>query len=365
MKIALIGPGYGHNIEPYLNSLNNSNHEVDFYFHNKSIFELKYKNIQYFKLPLTFIKLFFLVRKYDVIWLMGGGRLLYLVSFLSFFKKGKCKLVIFPYSEVLPRRTTEESFSGKITLLALSRFTLIHCGWFGIADLLHPKLKKKAVVHPMGLNRFYYKSTDNPDPDIVRLLEKVDKESYNFYYPKSFTRASRHDLVIEAVNELIKEEDFPDFKVYFIGGNAEDIERYNELIYKIGSYKLENKIIVLKKEKFFKTEDINLLWSRMDCGLQIAEHDGISTTIFEPLINKKELIISDIPPYKYLKSYFGFELELTPLNTNSIKNAMKSKVNGVNLINSLEKEKIHNIIKEKYSFETNINKLLLRFEKTN
>lgn len=362
MKIALIGPGYGHNIEPYLKSLNKSSHEIDFYYHNKNVFESKFQTIGFFKLSSSIFKLFFTAKKYDVIWLMGGGRLLYIISLLRFFKKRKSKLVIFPYSEELPRRTTENSFVGKATLMALSNFTLIHCGWYGLADLLHPKLKGKILIQPMGLGESYYKEPSNPDPEIFKLLDLITEDSYNFYYPKSFTMSSRHDLVIEATHLILKEGNIPEFKIYFIGGNVQDVNRYNQLLKMINDYNLENTIIILNKEKFFKTEDFNLLWKKMDCGLQIAERDGISTTIFEPLINGKELIITDIPPYRYLESHFGFKFRLTRLDKISIADAMKSKILKLNPIDKESKDDLYDILRDNYSFEKNINLLIQQFD---
>lgn len=362
MKIAVIGPGYGHNIEPYLKFLNSSGHIIDFYYHNRSTFESKFDRINFIKLSSSILKLFVSANKYDIIWLMGGGRLIYIVSILKYFIGSKTKLVIFPYSEELPRRTTEQSLNGRITLMALSNFTLIHCGWYGLADLLNVKLKDKILIHPMGLSESYYKTTKSPDLDIFKLIDKVGDDSYNFYYPKSFTMSSRHDLVIEAVYQILSEGNIPKFKVYFIGGNVEVEDRYNQILKMISEYSLQNEIIILNKEKFFKTEDFNLLWNKMDCGLQIAERDGISTTIFEPLINKKELIITDIPPYRYLESHFGFKIKLTSLDTSSIAESMKNKILGINLNNIEKKEKTYNIIRDKYSFEKNIESLLEKFE---
>ncbi len=295
----------------------------------------------------------------------GGGRLLYIVAILKLFIRSKTKLVIYPYSEELPRRTKEKNLKGYLTTKALSFFNIIHCGWYGIADLLNTKLKEKILIFPMGLNEDFYKISEYPDKEIANLINKIDKDSYNFYYPKSFTNSSRHDLVIEAVRILNDEEELPPYKVYFIGGNVIDNKRFEFLNNLISNYRLTENIIILPKTKFFKTEDLNLIWRNIDCGLQIAERDGISTTIFEPLINKKDLIISDIPPYKYIKSFFGFDLELTPLDAKAIAVEMKNKILGVNIRSDKEKIQIKNIIQSKYKFENNLTQLLLKFEKDN
>ena len=366
MKIALIGPGYGHNIIPYLMFLYNQNeHQVDFYFHNKDAFSKEYKDINFLAIPKKLLQLFRNARKYDVVWLMGGGRLLYVIALLKFFMRPNSKLVIFPYGEELPRKSTENNFKGFITTKALLKFTYIHCGWYGIADLLNPKLKSKILLHVMGLNEDFYKVSSKPDKEIVKLMNIIDSDNYNFYYPKSFLSLSRHDLVIKAVKLLKLDNSIPSFRVYFIGGNVIDNKRYNYLLSLISKYHLEDDIIILPKNKFFKTEDLNLIWSKVDCGLQIAQLDGLSTTIFEPLINKKELSITNIPPYRYLQSYFGVNFELTSLTAEAIAEEMRKKILGINTKSEEEKSKIKEVIQEKYSFEKNIEKLLLRFEKGN
>lgn len=366
MKIALIGPGYGHNIIRYLKYFDEQKeHEVDFYFHNKDAFSKEYSNLTFLAVPKKLIFLFRNARKYDVIWLMGGGRLVYVIALLKLFMRYNSKLVISPYGEDLPRRSTEKNFKGFITTKALLRFTHIHCGWYGIADLLNPKLKSKILLHVTGLNEDFYKISNNPNEEIEKLMNLIDNNSYNFYYPKSFLNVSRHDLVIEAVYRLKSEKLLPPFKVYFFGGNSIDNERYDYLISLISQYNLKNDIIILPKNIFFKTVDLNLIWSKVNCGLQIAQWDGLSTTIFEPLINGKELIISDIPPYRYLQSYFGVNFELTSLTAEAIAEEMRKKILGINTKSEEEKSKIKEVIQEKYSFEKNIEKLLLRFEKGN
>lgn len=366
MDIALIGPGYGHNIIPYLKFLNGQKkHSVDFYYHHKDSYSQEYTNLNFLSITRNLLSLFFNVRKYNVIWLMGGGRLLYIIALVRFFIRKDCKLVISPYGEQLPRETTEKNIKGWLTLKALSCFTHIHCGWYGIADLLHSKLKSKILIHVMGLNKDFYEVSPNPDTGIIELMGYISNNEYNFYYPKSFLRVSRHDLVIEAVRILKEDKNLPPFKVYFLGGNERDNQRYNELLEQVSSYKLQSDIIFLTKTKFYKTEDLNLVWQKIDCGLQIAQWDGLSTTIFEPLINEKELIISDIPPYKYLKGFFGFDFNLTPVNASDIAQEMKFKILDINAKSKEEKGAIKAAIKGKYSFENNIEKLLLRFEEDN
>ena len=365
MKLAIIGPGYGHNIKPYLMFFNDwQKDQVDFYYHHKDSFSDEYTNISLLPIPNKLLHLFFNAKKYDVVWLMGGGRLLYVIAFMSFFMKKNSKLVIFPYGERLPRETNKKTIKGWFLRKVLSCFTCIHCGWYGIADLLNPKLKSKILIQVMGINKDFYKVSTNPHKEICKLLEIINENEYNFYYPKSFLKVSRHDLVIEAV-KILKEngEKLPPFKVYFLGGNEQDNQRYEELQGLISTYNLCSDIIFLQKTIFFKTEDLNLIWGKMNCGLQIAQHDGLSTTIFEPLVNEKELIISDISPYRYLDDYFGVEFNLTPLTAQAIAREMKNKILNINTRSKEEKQKIKVAIKEKYSFESNIEKLLLRFEK--
>lgn len=363
MKIILLGPGFGHNIQPFLNYFDkNSNLNVDFYYHGANNFETTYKNIKFYSILKNLYFLIFKINKYDVVWLMGGGHLLYIISFFLLFKRRKTQSILHIWGEQLPTRAVKNNFFGKITALAIRNFDIINCNWYGTADILKNKFKKKVQVNVLGLSESYFKTPEVIDPEIYKLLEKIDDKSYNFYYPKSFVSVSRHDLVVEAVSILAKEK-LPNFKVYFIDGNAINKERQQEIIDLIKKYKLEETIILLNRVKYFDTENFNILWSKMDCGLQIAEHDQLSNTIFEPLLQKKEIIISDINPYQYIEEYFGFTLELTPLDKDKIADQMRNKILNKNTISLEEKEHIINLIKERYMFDKNFDKTVTKIHK--
>lgn len=365
MKIALIGPAHGHNIQPFLKYLNGltSNNAVDFFFHGKDSFSEEYKN-------LNFIKIFTVnslktslsnVSQYDVIWLMGGGRLVYIIPFFFLFTKAKCKTILHVWSESLPRLANKNSLKGRFTAFFLSFFNLINCNWYGTSKILETKFPKTTVVNPLGLTMDYFKEATNPDVEILKLIKLVDNDTYNFYYPKSFTESSRHDIIINAAADL-KTESIKSFKIYFWEGNVVDDQRKKEMIALIKKHNLQDVVILLKKVKFFSFEDINLLWKKMDCGLQIAQFDQLSNTIFEPLINKKDLIISDIPPYHFISDFFDFKLPLTPLKIDAVKEQMKLKIQGKNRASDLEKQNRLEKIKEKYIFEKSLSNFLLKLE---
>ena len=47
---------------------------------------------------------------------------------------------------------------------------------------------------------------------------------------------------------------------------------------------------------FLPFADIISIWKAVDCGLQIAAHDALSTSLMEPMLFKKEVIVSKIFP---------------------------------------------------------------------
>ncbi|QTD37306.1 glycosyltransferase [Polaribacter batillariae] len=359
MKIALFGPGHGHNMYSFISYFDkDSRFEVDFYYHGDNQFEKEYNKLNYFKFSKKFLYFVFNVRKYDFIWLMGGGRLIYLLFIPLLFKKKKCVTILHIWGETLPLRAVSDNIFGKFTRFLIKYYEVINCNWYGTAEILKKKIKNGSVkVNVLGLSEEYFLKPNPVDQEIIKLKKKVSKNSYNFYYPKSFLSVSRHDLVVEAV-KILKMQNLPAFKVYFIDGNAVNIERQNYIKDLVKKYDLSETVILLERVKYFDTKNFNLMWEVMDCGLQIAEHDQLSNTIFEPLINKKELIISNIPPYKYLKKYFGFDFNLVPLDANKIAEEMKKKILNENAKNQEQKERIKNIIIDKYYFSTNFNKAL-------
>lgn len=353
MKLALFGPGFGHNIEPFLDHFNSKTSiECDFYYHGMNSFNKKYTGLNYFSIKKNLIQFVSNVSKYDVIWLMGGGKLMYLLYILLYFRKKKSTTVIHIWGEQLPLRAISNNLYGKITSNILRTFDIINCNWYGTADILRPNFKDKVQVNVLGLSDLYFNPPENIDPEIIKMMSLVDETTYNFYYPKSFLSVSRHDLVVEAVN-ILRNRSLDNFKVYFTEGNANNIERQNEIRGLIHKYDLQEYIIILDRVKYFDTQNFNLLWGKMDCGLQIAQHDQLSNTIFEPLINKKELIISNIAPYQYIEEFFGFHLELTNLDMFDLALAMENKITLKSQTSDSEKELILNLIKERYTFKTN------------
>ncbi|WP_299764744.1 hypothetical protein [uncultured Dokdonia sp.] len=363
MKIAMIGPGYGHNIKPFLDYFETDiSHSLDFYYHTNDFLIEKYEKINFFSTPKRINYLLKHIKSYDVIWLMGGGRLMYLLYFILLFKKKKSHAILHIWSEDLPRSIMQKSFMGIFKKIMVSNFTIINCNWFGTANIFKGKIKNKVQVNALGMVNDYFLDIDSPDRDLKKILDKIDNNTYNFYYPKSFTKSSRHDLVIEAAN-ILKEKNKLNFKIYFWEGNVVDIAFKKNVLNLIDKYDLSSYVILLKKDKFYSTEEFNLLWGKMDCGLQIAEYDQISNTVFEPLINEKDIIISDIEPYRYLEHYFGFKLVLTPLKTKDIAIRMEGMITGKMRTDIKEKSDIKKSILEKYRFETNFNSNLKKLEK--
>ena len=364
MKIALIGPGYGHNIKPYLDFFEKkTNHKLDFYYHSKDELKLNYEHVNFIHLLSNFYFLIFNIKNYDLIWVMGGGRLMYVISVFQMFKKRKAVSILNIWSEDLPRLIIEKSLKGRIASYFVSKFNIINCNWFGTAALLTNQFPLKVQVNPLGLTDSYYNKLNNRKEDLDLILKSIDSNSYNFFYPKSFTYSSRHDLVIMAVNYLRKNIKISDFKVYFLEGNVVDINRKKEILALIEEHKLQDNIIIFKVNRLFDTQEFNLFWEKMNCGLQIAEWDQLSNTIFEPLIHKKDIIISNITPYQYIKDYFGFNLKLTDLDVVKIAFEMEHKINNVNIISDVDRENIRLAIIEKYSFSKNFEILLENFEK--
>lgn len=362
MKIAMFGPGYGHNIQPYLEFFERSEeYALYFYYHTRKDHVNQYSNICFIGLLKGFFHFVVNVRSYDVIWVMGGGRLLYVISIAQLFKKRSSLSILNIWSESLPRLINEKSLKGKWCRMFVSLFSIINCNWFGTKQIIKNKLSKKVKVNPLGLiDAYYYR--DKPDENLEKILKSIDKDSYNFFYPKSFTSASRHDLVVEAV-DFIRNEVNGKFRVYFLEGNVVDFKRKKDIINLIIDKGLGDYFCFIETNKYLSPMELNLVWDRMDCGLQIAQFDQISNTVFEPLINQKELIISDIPPYHFIKEFFGFDIVLTELDPKAISRRMLCLVQGACCTSAIKKREIKEKIREVYSFDSNFKKFLIEIEK--
>jgi glycosyltransferase involved in cell wall biosynthesis len=358
----MFGPAYGHNIEPFINFFEkNEDVKLTFAYSNKNDFldsSQRIKYVKYSSNPICLIRLALIIKKeYDLIWYHGGYDL-NLLFLINKFKNRKTRLIINVWGEHIPRILLKDTTQSKKIFKYYNNANIIQCNWYGVQNILKNKFsEKKLPVLPWGLHRDFFNNSKNSLKSITeKFISSINTNNTNFFYPKSFTEASDHDSIVEAV-KIMKDNGLNRFCVYFWSGNISRGNYEKLAIEKIKDYQLGD-LIKMEKHSYLPFNDMRCIWEKMDCGLQISINDQLSTTLLEPLVLKKEIIATNIEPYQILDDkYETLKLNLIERNSLSIAQRMEEIINGKRTeVSVLESRK--RIIEKEFNFEQNIQKML-------
>jgi len=358
----MFGPAYGHNIQPFIEFFEaNPTYELTFAYSGQNDFLKTAKNVkfvEYSKSPLSLLKLISTIKKeYDIIWYHGGYEL-NLLRLINSFKHKNTKVVLNVWGEHIPRIMLKDDAEGKKYLKYYKKAYIIQCNWFGVQNLLLNNFPvDKLPVLPWGLDKEFFKRTKTTlNPITQKFIDTINSDKINFFYPKSFTEASDHVCIIEAVR-ILKEKGAYQFCVYFWTGNVSRGSFEKDAIEKIKKYQLEE-FIKIEKHEFLPFNDMKAIWEKMDCGLQISIHDQLSSTLIEPMFMKRELIATNIEPYQILMEKSPeLELHLIERKPKALVHRMEDFIDG-NTTSDAVLQNRKKVIEKEFNFEKNIQKMM-------
>lgn len=359
----MYGPAYGHNIAPFLDYFEHNNEfSLTYIYRGKKEFITKYGNIHFFKYSLNPLKLLSLFKilhsNIKLIWIHGGYNPLTLAVFY-FLKPSKTIITVNVWNEYLPRTLSKKTLKNLAHKQILKRFNYIQCNWYNTSILMENLGFKNIKVFLWGLdNTFFKKNEKNVDklnPFVSGFLQNLPQDKVKFFYSKSFTISSRHDILVEALHKL-KLNGILNFQVYFWLGNVNDQKIYSGIVSIINDFDLHENVHIIQ-HPFIDIQEYRTIWEFMDCGLQIAEMDQLSSTFTEPLALKKELIATKIKPYIIFEEKFDLQLNLVELNSDAIYERLKNFILGART-SSVEIEKRFSALKNNYCFQQNLQNTL-------
>ncbi|MCO6499800.1 MAG: hypothetical protein J5I47_05410 [Vicingus serpentipes] len=361
----MFGPAYGHNIIPFLEYFNEDDaSDLTFIHNSKNTLKNQFSKIKF--LHYTFINLFSIfsfikiVRDdFDLIWNHGGYNALELLL-IFLFKRKNTKFVINVWGERIPHLASLKNLRGSLYRYLYGKCDYITCLWYGTKDLWKAILPKHKVgVDLWGLHRAYFKpNTKVLNSFTQQFIDSMDKQKMIFFYPKSITTASHHLLLLDAIKSLEKKDSM---LVYFWLGNTNNLKIRTEVEEKIKEYELSD-VVKLVDHPFLDFEDMIAIWNHVDVGIQIVNNDQLSTTLLEPLLLKKEVMISKIKPYeKFVEVFPSMELKLITNRVESIQDGFKELINGAKTSKLILEER-SNIIKFQFNFHNNISKMVEKFK---
>ncbi len=353
----------GHNIMPVLKYFNsNAEHDLTFiYFKGEKAYFPEKENINFIKFsysPFRFINFFKTIRRpYDLVWYHGGHSpfIFYLFTKL---RNRKSKFIFNVWNEWLVHETQKERINGWLFRSAVQNSDIIHCEWYGTAEVFKSTgWNNNVKVFLKGFDKQYFETGNQfkLKKETKIFVAELPADKTKFFYPKSINRNSRHGLVIDAVEILFK-RNVKKFVVYFCKGSDNDpdlMEEYEKLIRRKGI----NDQIKLMRNSYLLPSDIIYMWQQMDCGLQIAANDQLSTTFLEPQIFKKEIIATDILPFRIFNEKFLVKIPLVSLEASEIANQMGKIINGIRTSKELL-ELRYQTVKDNFNLLKNLPKTL-------
>ena len=364
-EILMFGPAYGHNIKPFLDFFN-KNHEqylLTFIYSGKNTFAInsEFKNIEFIELKKTIPSVLNLIKtlrhSFHLIWNHGAYNIIELLL-ITCFKKKNSFFNINIWGERIPILASKNNFIGKLYKLVFNQSDIIQLNWYGTQKLILDTFpNKETKVFPWGLDNQYFTETSEKLSEFSeKFIESLPSDKTKFFYPKSFSTASDHEAIIKAC-KILKQKNISNFVVYFWLGNITDENLEKKYTNLIKDYFLGDNIKIVK-HPFLSFFEMKKIWEQMNVGLQIAINDQFSTTVLEPLLFKKEIIITNIFPYKKLiKLYPELELNLIVIKDKLIANEMNKYIEGkLSSYDLLEKRK--QFVINEFNFEKNIIKML-------
>ena len=189
------------------------------------------------------------------------------------------------------------------------RANLIWTNWFAMANTLKrrfPKSKKIKTIF-WGVEKSVFQL---PDKKVINRVQKkyaINENDYILLYAKGFTPLNNHLKLLQALALLQ-----PSVGYKLILHSAKNPEYEKELRAFIEKKKLIDKVIISHDP--LSDEEMKALFHVADLSFVIPEKDQFTRTITETIFMGTNLILSDIEPYRYLNSVYGFDLDLVNVN---------------------------------------------------
>jgi len=198
----------------------------------------------------------------------------------------------------------------------IKKSNLIWTNWIAMADSLRttfPKHNKKIRTIPLGVTDELFFKCNNEDKNSVLKKFNLKKDEYLIVYTRGFTMNSNYHRILEALGKM--KLDLPPYKVIFQHYKSNPkIDQYLQKLIKENN--LQDKVIISHHE--LTDGEIKALYELADLSFSATTNEQFSRTIHEAILSNTSLILNDIEPYRYLKYFFNWNVDLV-----DIKNTMQ------------------------------------------
>lgn len=362
VKILLLGPGHGSNISAVLEMLcSNSQFEVSLLTasydldrdgsHPSHVYEFGSPNKWFRRARL--IKVLRGIPPQDIFIILGGGNPF--EDFPSWLMIKRKHTVFNIWSEYLINSQKRKSLKTHLYGLILESCNIVWCNWQETANMIFdiaPSLSEKVQVHGWGLSSKFCETQPISTDFCKEFIGLLPKEKSIFINMRSLSSYNAIDVILQA--SLIIRENYPDhFKqllVIFWHGNLVNETTFKTIQKHIDQQRMRDTIWCVK-HPFVPVSDLRHIIDSTDVVMNYVYHDQLSLSLLEAMYLKKQIIASDIRPYRLFNELFDSELKLTALTVNELVDDMLSciemKRDPSQIRDILEKR--HQIVLDNYS----------------
>lgn len=377
LSILIWGPGRGHNISLILTEFNKcKNISTTMLTENYSFKNIDFPRIsvvdyfhksKYLRRLNLLWKLIFLPKS-DVLYIQGNSSLYNLLIVILFGRYNYCVFNIWSQSVIL-------NMSGRNIKSALYRFIFkkinkIQCAWYGAYNLLtqiNPSIAKKSVVLPWGLNNVFFAEKPVNSDFLKNILNDINEFKFILLNNRSIANYNAIEELLQSIVIIrdINPEIYEDILLLFWVGNNIDADKRQY----IQSFIIDNNLhkhIMYVEHPLVSESDLRHLIENSHVIVNLVRHDQLSTSILEGLYLEKDMLCSDIEPYRLLNNKYNLGLNLLELDPISIANEIIKIANRQHR-NSQDKllyEKRKNVVIQHFSMKTNFKKIVELLEET-
>lgn len=363
-KIAMYGPGHGHNIERWLSFFNKRDDVMlTFIYYGEGVdFEIKYRNINFIKIDST-ISLCLSLRKVPFeLFIIHGAYSPYQSMLLSLFIRKKTMLLVAWGNGILNCYKNNNVKKKLITNAIFRLADRIAAPDQLMRDIIrfYPNAENKKYNFLWGIAKEYH-----CESEIKESLHQFTsdfltgiKGKYFIFWPRSILRLSRYDIAIDALAKI--KEQRPDIikslKLIIWTGNTIDNSYLKELedsIERLGL--ISNVEIVI--HPFLPDTDVKKIWQRANLSINLIENDGFSTQLGEAFITETPLIVNKIEAYSLVKERYKLPIEFTSLDSTSVASAIEKEYDNSD-VKSEELIKLKSFTQEELNNDINFYSLL-------
>jgi len=375
-SVLIYGPGRGQNISIILEQFNNclnikSTIITQKYFLQQDRFA-NIKVVEFFnsnkilKRIIQVWKLFTLKRR-DILYIQGGTSPLEVFLLVVFGKYRK--LVFNVWGEAVVNKLSSHNLAACIYKFIFNKSDIIQCNWnrtYNILIAQNPRLSQKAIILPWGLSGKFLNAKPIQTEFVKDFLNKIPAGKIVMLNMRSISEYNEIEKLLHSISILKdrKEEFFENLLLVFWPGNNTDIKKEKYIKAYIQNHDLNDHVWYVE-HPFLPDADIRNVIERSDIVMNLVKHDQLSYSILEAMYLKKEMISSNITPYKIFNEQYNLQLSLVENKSEAIANEIKTIAGRVKAKQQDNKllEYRKNVIKTNFFMDKNFMEIISMFER--